>query len=140
MADRFNVLFPRVAPRSLVDPTGATRAAELARESIGTKSPPGLSFDDIIKGEVGGGRVRFSPDAQEKVRKLGIPMGPVEMDSLARGLEKAARSGGRECLLMGRQAAFVAHVPEREIISVIGPDEMKDHVFTRIDSALLLDV
>jgi flagellar operon protein len=99
----------------------------------------GVSFDDIMSGELGGNSVKVSPDAQERMRLRGIPLGQVELDQIARAMDTVARKGGREALLIGRQATFVVDVPSRTVVTAWGPGETKGHVFTSIDSALMLD-
>lgn len=137
MADRFNVLLPRGGPRSIIDPT---RTQGERTSGAGAKSAPGtVSFDDIMTGELGGGSVKISPDAQERMRVRGIPLGQVELDQIARAMDTVARKGGKEALLIGRQATFVVDVPSRTVVTAWGPHETKGHVFTNIDSALMLE-
>lgn len=136
MAERFNVLLPRGGPRSIIDPT----RTQGERTSAGQTQRPGtVSFDDIMTGELGGKSVKVSPDAQERMRLRGIPLGQVELDQIARAMDTVARKGGQEALLIGRQATFVVDVPSRTVVTAWGPGETLGHVFTGIDSALMLD-
>lgn len=136
MAERFNVLLPRGGPRSIIDPT----RTQGERTPVGQNPRPGtVSFDDIMTGELGGKSVKVSPDAQERMRLRGIPLGQVELDQIARAMDTVARKGGQEALLIGRQATFVVDVPSRTVVTAWGPGETQGHVFTGIDSALMLD-
>lgn len=136
MAERFNVLLPRGGPRSIIDPT----RTQGERAPAGQNLRPGtVSFDDIMTGELGGKSVKVSPDAQERMRLRGIPLGQVELDQIARAMDTVARKGGREALLIGRQATFVVDVPSRTVVTAWGPGETQGHVFTGIDCALMLD-
>lgn len=137
MAERFNVLLPRGGPRSIVDPTRAPGERAPAPGEAGRGG--GVSFDDIMSGELGGRSVKVSADAQERTRLRGIPLGQVELDQIARAMDSVAKKGGREALLIGRQATFVVDVPSRTVVTAWSPGEMKGHVFTGIDSALMLD-
>ena len=141
MADRFNVLLPRGGPRSIVDPTRAPGGPAGVPDGVGRGpgAPGTVSFDDVMTGELGGRSVRVSPDAQERVRLRGIPLGQVELDRIARAMDDVARKGGREALLIGRQVTFVVDVPSRTVVTAWGPGETTGHVFTGIDSALMLD-
>ncbi len=137
MAERFSVLLPRGGPRSIVDPTRTRGEGTSGPDKAGSRG--GVSFDDIMTGELGGNSVKISPDAQERMRLRGIPLGQVELDQIARAMDTVARKGGREALLIGRQATFVVDVPSRTVVTAWGPGETKGHVFTNIDSALMLD-
>lgn len=137
MADRFNVLLPRGGPRSIIDPLRTQGDRAPAAGQAGKSG--GVSFDDIMTGELGGNSVKVSPDAQERMRLRGIPLGQVEMDQISRAMDTVAKKGGREALLIGRQATFVVDVASRTVVTAWGPNETKGHVFTSIDSALMLD-
>lgn len=138
MADRFNVLLPRGGPRSIIDPTRAPMERGPAGPG-GAGRTGNVRFEDIMSGELGGKSVQVSADAQERVRLRGIPLGQVELDQISRAMDTVARQGGKEALLIGRQATFVVNVQDRTVVTAWGPGEMQGHVFTGIDSALMLD-
>jgi flagellar operon protein len=130
---RFNVLLPRAGPRSIVDPVGP-------RPAQGADATPGkVRFEDILEGTLGGGHVKVSAHAQERARTRGIPLGHVELDRIAQAMDQVARKGGREALVIGPDAAFVVSVPNRTVITAMARDELKDNVFTQIDSAVIVD-
>ncbi len=126
---RYDVLLPRAGPRSLVEPaTDRKEPVERAR---------GPTFDEILKGEVGG-RVTLSAHAKERLASRNVELTAVDLDRIDRALEKLAEKGGRESLLMTDKAAFVVSVPNRTVITAMAPNEVSDHVFTKIDSAMVL--
>lgn len=133
--DRLSVLLLRGGPRSIVDPT---RVEERRDALEGTRSG-GISFNDILSGELGGGRVRIAADVQEALSMRGIPLGQVELDQISGGMEALAQRGGKTGLLMARYATFVVDVPQRTVTKALTPTELKNHVFTQIDSALILE-
>jgi flagellar operon protein len=61
------------------------------------------------------------------------------MDQLSRAMDQIAKKGGRESLILRPDAAFVVSVPNRTVITAMGRDELKDNVFTQIDSAVMID-
>jgi flagellar operon protein len=126
---RYDVLLPRAGPRSLVEPA-ADRKQPVERAR-------GPTFDEILKGEVGG-RVTLSAHAKERLQSRNIELTPVDLDRIDRALGKLAEKGGRESLLMTEKAAFVVSVPNRTVITAMAPNEVSDHVFTKIDSAMVL--
>ncbi|MFZ4734407.1 MAG: flagellar biosynthesis protein, partial [Bradymonadia bacterium] len=60
-------------------------------------------------------------------------------DQIGTGMEALAKKGGKTGLLLARYAALVVDVPERTVTRALSPSETKSHVFTQIDSALVLD-
>jgi flagellar operon protein len=130
---RYDMLLPRAGPRSLVDPIGP-------RPAPATEQTPGkVRFEDILEGKLGGGNVKVSGHAQERARIRGIPLGQIELDRIGQAMDQVARKGGREALVIGPDAAFVVSVPNRTVITAMARDELKDNVFTQIDSAVIVD-
>ncbi len=134
---RLDLLLPRAGPRSIVDPTAdGIRDADKARS--GASAGGGPSFDEILSGTLGG-NVKLSAHAQQRLQSRGIELGPVELDRISQAIDLLAEKGGKETLLLSDRAAFVVSVPNRTVITAVARDELKDNVFTQIDSALLLD-
>lgn len=128
---RFDVLLPRAGPRALTETPNRATPAE---------APSGkVRFEDILTGALSGGTVKVSAHAQERTRSRGIPMGQVELDQIGRAMDQIARKGGREALVIRPDAAFVVSVPNRTVITAMARDELRDNVFTQIDSAVLVD-
>lgn len=130
---RFGPLLPPGGPRSLVDPNPVGEAGALERRS-------GPSFDDILAGRLdAAGRVRISAHARQVMAAEHIELGPLELDRMGRAMEQLAEAGSRDGLLVGQKGAFVVSVPDRTVVSMTPAGSMRDTVFTRIDSAVLLD-
>ncbi len=126
---RYDVLLPRSGPRSIVEPGRVDQKVdERAR---------GPTFDEILKGEVGG-RVKLSAHARERLQSRNIELTQVDLDRIDRAMGKLEEKGGRESLLVSEKAAFVVSVPNRTVITAMTPEDMQDHVFTNIDSAMML--
>ena len=130
---RFGPLLPPGGPRSIIDPTAADRV-----DRAGDGKGP--SFDDILAGRLeAGGRVTLSAHAQQTLAAERIELTPIELDRLGRAMDRIAEAGGREGLLVTDKGAFAVSVPDRTVVSVTAADQMRDTVFTRIDSAVLIE-
>lgn len=132
--NRYDLLLPRSGPRSIVDPRGVDPRGTGVEGPDAAKGP---GFDEILAGEIGGS-VKLSAHARERLRTRGIELGGVELERLGQAMDRIARKGGRESLVLGEQAAFVVSVPNRTVITAIPRDELQDNVFTNIDSAALM--
>jgi flagellar operon protein len=64
-------------------------------------------------------------------------MSPATLGRLAEGVGRAAGKGSRDSLVLVDGTAFVVSVPSRTVITAVGSEHMRDHVFTNLDSAVI---
>ena len=83
--------------------------------------------------------ISFSAHARQRLLDRSIELGPEEVGKLAQAVDKAAEKGCRASLLLYGDMAFVAGVDNRTIITALDGQSMKEHVFTNIDSALIVE-
>ena len=53
-------------------------------------------------------------------------------------MEEARRKGARDVAVIGSQGVFIVNVPNNVVVTTMTQDDMKDRVFTNIDSAVLM--
>ncbi len=82
--------------------------------------------------------LRFSRHAEERLRAGGRALAAADLARLAEAVDRAAAKGSRETLVVAGDLALVVDVRERTVVTVVEAARMRDHVFTRIDSAVLL--
>jgi flagellar operon protein len=109
--------------------------------SSGTGNPPGPSFADALKeasGGTGGAEpLHFSKHALERVQRRGIALDPATLSRLREGVGRAASKGSRNSIVLVDGTAFVVAVPNRTVVTAVGSEHMREHVFTNIDSAVI---
>lgn len=133
MADNMGVNFPVGKVGSLDN--------QLVKERL--KRPGfGVSFGDILqeqlqKNEQSAG-VQFSKHARERIAQRGVDLTSTLMDSLNNAVEKARAKGARDIVLIGQKEAFIVNVPNNMVVTALQEREMKDSIFTNIDSAMIL--
>jgi flagellar operon protein len=81
--------------------------------------------------------LRFSKHAVERAQRRGIPLDPVTLGRLQEGVGRIAGKGARDSLVLVDGTAFVVSVPNRTVITAVGSEHMREHVFTNIDSAVI---
>ncbi len=102
------------------------------------KPAPG-TFAQVLEQQARTRELTFSAHARQRLEDRKIALNPEEVSKLARAVDKAAEKGCRSSLLLYRDLAFVAGVASRTIITAVDGTNMKEHVFTNIDSALIVE-
>lgn len=81
--------------------------------------------------------VEFSKHALQRLERRRLSVDPATMERLAGGVDRAAGKGARDAVVLVDDTAFVVSVKNRTVITAVGREQMKDHVFTNIDSAVI---
>ena len=107
------------------------------RRVAGPGDTSGSSFADVLKETNGQEPLHFSKHALERVQRRGIALDPSTIGRLHEGVGRAAGKGSRDSLVLVDGTAFVVSVPNRTVITAVGSEHMREHVFTNIDSAVI---
>ena len=121
-------LNPALLPPGAV---GATQPASPAARTAGSAPAKDASAT------TGAAPLRFSKHAIERAQRRGIPLDPSTLGRLQEGVGRIAGKGSRDSLVLVDGNAFVVSVPNRTVITAVGSAQMREHVFTNIDSAVI---
>ncbi|MEW6546438.1 MAG: flagellar protein [Bacillota bacterium] len=110
-------------------PSLTGRSASRGREGAVAAAPG--SFARVLAETVAG--LRISEHARQRLCSAG--MGAHDLEAVGRAVEKLAAHGGRESLVMYKDAAFLVSVRNRTLITVVPAHRMREQIFTNIDSA-----
>jgi flagellar operon protein len=106
-------------------------------------APGGPAFgDELQRSERTGGTqvsggVQFSKHAAERVQRRGIAGDPQTVKRLERAVELAAAKGSRAAVVLLDSTAFVVAPQTKTVITAVDRAQMKEQVFTNIDTAVL---
>ena len=122
------------------------KVVPLSPQSDGPRSPGRIkekekssSFDQILEKQLSQSEdLRFSVHAQERIRLRNIQMDNQDIERLRDGVDRVAEKGGRESLVLLNDSAFLVSVRNRTIITAIGSENLKNNVFTNIDSTIIV--
>jgi len=78
----------------------------------------------------------FSRHALQRLQQRGIEVSAPTLARLSDGIARAAGKGSRDSVVFVDRAAFVVSVPKNTVITAVGSEHMREHVFTNIDSAV----
>jgi flagellar operon protein len=98
---------------------------------------PSQSFAEALAQAGGSQPLQFSRHALARVQRRGIELDSATLGRLSDGVGRAASKGSRDSLVLVDGTAFVVSVSNRTVITAVGSEQMKDNVFTNIDSAVI---
>ena len=116
--------------RNTAAPAGGASFSELLRAKQGVASsahaaPPSLNA------------VRFSAHAQTRLQSRQITLDASHLDRLQGAVQRAASKGSKDALVLMDDMAMVVSVTNRTVVTVVDRDNLKQNVFTNIDSAVI---
>jgi flagellar operon protein len=115
-----------------IDPRARTQPV---RPSV--QPTQGPAFADVLRDVAGSAPVQFSKHAVQRLERRNLAVDAATLQRLQDGVDRAAGKGARDAVVLVDDAAFVVSVRNRTVITAVGKDQMKDHVFTNIDSAVI---
>ena len=83
-------------------------------------------------------KVRFSKHAAARVEQRGIEVTDNLLNDLNQAVGKAREKGAKDVVVIGQQGAFIVNIPNNIVVTTMTSQEMKQNIFTNIDSAVLL--
>jgi flagellar operon protein len=123
---------PGVLDAAPTAPAGAPPAGASAATAL-----DGPSFASVLSQQVGAGQPpRFSRHALDRLERRGIDLGQT-LGRLTDGVSRAAGKGSRNSVVFVDGTAFVVSVTNNTVITAVGAEHMREHVFTNIDSAVI---
>lgn len=112
-----------------------------AQAALQTRANTGsqVQFAELLQNESNKAQsVQFSKHAAQRVQQRGIEMTDSLLDNLNQAVKKAQAKGAKDVVVIGESGAFIVNVPNNIVVTTMSGAEMKDNIFTNIDSAVLM--
>lgn len=90
-------------------------------------------FDALLQS-----RLKVSGHAQTRLQSRNIELDAAEWDRVVQGVDRAAQKGAKESLVLVDDVALVVSVKNRTVITAVDKENLKQNVFTNIDSAVIV--
>lgn len=97
-----------------------------------------LSFQQELDRQVNSQPLQLSGHAKERLYQRNIRLTREDLNQLGHAVDQIAAKGGRESLILYRNTAFVVSVANRTVITAMEPEKLRGHVFTQIDSTMIM--
>lgn len=98
----------------------------------------GQSFGQVLGAAMARQSLKFSQHALARMEERSIRLAEQDIGRLARAVDKAAEKGARESVVLMDELAFVVSIRNRTVITVVDGENLKENVFTNIDSAVVI--
>lgn len=112
-----------------------------AQAALQTRANTGnqVQFAELLQNESNKAQsVQFSKHAAQRVQQRGIEMTDSLLNNLNRAVKKAQEKGAKDVVVIGESGAFIVNVPNNIVVTTMSGAEMKENIFTNIDSAVLI--
>jgi flagellar operon protein len=93
-----------------------------------------LSFSEVLNQQ----QLKFSHHAEQRLQQRGIQLLPDQIERIANAIDQAASKGAKDSLVLFRDIAMIVNVPNRTVVTAMDGNSMKEHIFTQIDSAVVV--
>lgn len=127
MTDRITIIPQPITPISTPLPR---------HKQQGTSAGVGR-FDQLLQNKIEQGSVKFSKHAADRMNSRGIHFDANQMRRLETAVSQVNAKGGRESLVMLDDTALVVSVKNDTVVTVVDREQLKNNVFTNIDSAVI---
>lgn len=112
----------------------ASQGEQISRPGFGTDH---TAFGKALQEKVQE-NLNFSKHAAKRMDQRGIAIDSRLMNDLEQAVEGARKKGAKDVAVIGRQGVFIVNVPNNVVVTTMSGDDMKDKIFTNIDSAVLM--
>lgn len=95
------------------------------------------AFKDILNKTIAqNNSYKISKHANERLNSINFTN--EDIFAIEKGLELARVKGGRNSVLLYKDVAIIANIPNKTIITAIEKERAKENVYTNIDSVVIL--
>jgi len=94
-------------------------------------------FDQLLQNKINSKGVNFSKHATDRMQSRGIQFNPSQMQRLESAVSQVSAKGGKDSLVMLDETALVVSVKNDTVVTVVDREQLKNNVFTNIDSAVI---
>src|SRR5262249_55308620 len=83
--------------------------------------------------------VQFSKHAEKRLQTRNIELSPEDKVKLTDAMGSLQKKGAKDSLILMGELAFVVNVPSKTVVTAMTKEQMKEQVFTNIDSTMLVN-
>lgn len=119
------------------NPIQNPKIAGLVSNPTPTATPNSVVDRGVFEGLLSD-KLKLSAHAATRLQSRNINLDSSEWERVMKGVDRAAAKGSKESLVMLDDVALVVSVKNRTVITAVDKENLKDNVFTNIDSAVIV--
>lgn len=122
-------------------PLAAERTQHSSAANAAAQIPASSSFGAVFQQQLQNAptpQLTFSGHALQRMQQRQISLSTDDRQALADAAAKAREKGANETLILADKGAFLVSVRNNTVITVMDKENMKDNLFTQIDSAIII--
>jgi len=108
---------------------------EVLTQTLETPAAAAVTGSPLEKATNG---IKFSNHAIERMQTRGISYTPERLQKLDEAVKKAAAKGSKDTLVLMDDSALIVSVKNNTVVTVMDKNNMKENVFTNIDSTVMI--
>ena len=124
-----------------VKPEQTSQANQLQKQAQARRSnlPNNVTFEELLHRQVAEQQeVKLSAHAAKRLQERNISFNQEDLTKINQAVQQAAAKGAKDSLLLYRDLALLTSITNRTVITAMDGKSMEDHVFTNIDSAVII--
>jgi flagellar operon protein len=125
-----SILFPQPIQAPVRTGPGTVQSGS---KQVGSSTPFAKVLDEKLPGQP----VRLSQHAMDRLKARGITLTEADMKQLSGAVDSVAQKGGKDSLIMMKDAALVVNIKNRTVVTAMDRQGMQGNIFTNIDSAVV---
>ncbi len=94
----------------------------------------GDSFDKVLERS----EIQISKHAEKRLHSRNIELSVADKVKLQDAMGSLQKKGARDSLVLMGELALIVNVPSKTVVTAMAKDQMKEQVFTNIDSTILV--
>ena len=111
---------------------------ELPQSQPTQKEDKESGFKSLIDLKLKDNELQLSKHAQVRLNERGVAFSETIKKDIEVAVDKARQKGAKDVAVIGMDATYIVNVKNNTIITMMNKAQMKDHVFTNIDSAVFI--
>jgi flagellar operon protein len=105
-----------------------------------TQLPSSATFKEILndkQSKLDDG-IKFSGHALSRLEERNIELSSQDQERLKSAFDHVTEKGGKDSLVLMDSMAFVINAKNKTVVTAMSQDNLRDKVFTKIDSAVII--
>jgi flagellar operon protein len=106
--------------------------------NINQKINRAIEFNKILENIESKKDLKISAHAANRLKERNISLNDADLIALKSAVDRIRNKGGKEALIIYNNVAYITSVKNNTIITAVDSFNLKENVFTNIDSAIII--